>query len=67
MSLLPHCITNLVKSVDAASRIILKTTEGVERIVDGADQLATIALKKTHDEMLRELTAAQDSDIVVIP
>jgi hypothetical protein len=54
--MLPEFFGNAVKSLNSASRIILKTCEGTERAVDGIDRIATLALQQQTLRLERELT-----------
>ena len=57
-TMLPEFVSNLVESVNCTSRIILKTAEGIERTVDGLDEIATITLSRKRKELLAQLEAA---------
>ena len=50
--MMPEFIMNLFRALDSSTRIVLKTCEGCEKIVDGVDEIATIQLKRTKKEML---------------
>ena len=54
-SLLPESVRNVIESVNCASRVVLKTCEGVERTVEGVDEIATLALAQQKRRLEREL------------
>ena len=55
-SMFPESVCNIIESVNCASRIVLKTCEGVERTVTGIDELATIMLRQQQERLLLELS-----------
>ena len=54
-SLLPESVTNIIESVNCASRIILKTCEGAERTVEGLDEVTTLMLRQQRERLLTNL------------
>lgn len=58
-SLLPEFVGNLIKSVNSASRVVLKTTESCERLVDGLDELATIGISNHADRLRKQLKSGK--------
>ena len=56
-TILPEFFGNLIGAVNSASRVVLKTTEGVERAVDGVDRLATTALSIQSKKLEAKLEA----------
>ena len=54
-SMLPESVRNIIESANVSTRIALKTFQGVERAVDGVDELATTMLKQQHTRLLAEL------------
>jgi len=56
-TLLPEFVSNSVEALNCASRIILKTCQGVERAVDGVDRITTLALGNQARLMESRFTA----------
>ena len=57
-SMLPESVRNIVESANISTRIILKTFQGVERTVDGIDEIATLMLQQQQQRLLLELAPA---------
>lgn len=57
-SLMPEAVTNLYQGVNSLCRTFRKGCEGVERTVEGIDELATIALSQQTNRLRAELTQA---------
>ena len=56
--LLPEFISNAVETVNCISRVTLKTAQGLERTVDGLDEITTLMLKQQRQRLLSELEPA---------
>ena len=55
-TILPEFVGNTVESLNCASRIVLKTCQGVERGVDGLDEIASLMLTQQKERLQLELT-----------
>lgn len=56
--LLPEFVGNTIESANCLSRIVLKTCQGVERAVDGMDEITTLMLQQQRERLLKELAPA---------
>lgn len=56
--LMPEFITELYHAANSGARTIRKTVEGVERTVDGLDEITTLMLKQQRQRLLTELAPA---------
>ena len=52
--LLPEFIGNTVESVNCLSRVLLKTCQGTERVVEGIDEITTIMLSQQRERLLNQ-------------
>jgi hypothetical protein len=64
-SLFPPCLTELFTAANelslattATCRTIRKTAEGVERTVDGLNEITTLMLRQQRERLLLELSLA---------
>jgi len=57
-SMLPESVLNILHSVNCVSRIVLKSCEGTERLVDGVDKIATLTLRQQQTRLIAELENA---------
>lgn len=65
--MLPVFIKNLILAVNSASRVILKLSTSTERAIDGIEEVAVIALNKTKQSMLNELTSLDGEETTSVP
>ena len=54
-SMLPESVRNLIESANCATRIVLKSCEGLEGTVDGVHEITTLLLSQQKTRILAEL------------
>jgi hypothetical protein len=56
-TMLPAFVGDLVESVNCSARVLRKTCEGLERVVDGIDEIATVSMKLKKAQLLETYKA----------
>lgn len=56
--LLPEFVGETFLGINALARTFRKSCEGVEKVVDGTDEIATLMLRQQRDKLLKELAPA---------
>ena len=67
-TLMPQSVLNLVEAFTVGTHVVLRTAKGLDRAVEGVDEITTLMLQQQKDRLLDELQPVSlpplDADVV---
>ena len=69
--LLPQSVLNLVEAFTVGTHVVLRTAKGLDRAVEGVDEITTLMLSQQKQRLLEELQPVPlttlKADVVELP